>query len=991
MTTNLYLTTCYSLLNSTVRIDEVIVKAKELGYESLAITDNNLYGAFKFYLKCKEVGIKPIIGLKARISDTPFLLYAKNNIGYLNLCKISSFIELKGGIDLSKFTDFSEGIIIVSLGDYILEDISKYKNFDFYLGIQVDDLDLEVNYAPKILELGRVNNVDCITLSPVKYIDKSDYLYYKALRCIDLSTKYEFEDVSLGVNYLKGMNEEKLLFSEYEAAYKKSELLADKCNVEIEYGAYQLPKYPLNGYTSKDYLFALCKKGLEKRLKRLDVDINVYKQRLLDELKMINQMGFNDYFLIVWDLVTYAKKNKIFVGPGRGSAAGSLVSYVLGITNTDPIKYDLLFERFLNPERLSMPDIDLDFPDNKRDEMIQYVKNKYSVNNVSLIVTFGTFAGRSAIRDVAKILDINSNTLDEVLKHIPINASNLKKLMEEEDLCRLRKGFDEIEMLLDYASKIEGLPRHTSTHAAGVIISGKNILEYSPIQKGMFDLNQTQFEAKDLEKLGLLKMDFLGLRNLTILDKTVDLIKRYLNKDINLYELDFDDKLVFDLIGRADTFGVFQLESAGMRSLLTKLNVTEFEDVIAAIALHRPGPMENIPEYVARKTGRKRINYIHKDLEPFLKSTYGIIVYQEQIIKIANEFAGYTLAEADLLRRAVSKKEFKTLNDERVRFVRKCKEMGHLESDANHIYDYIVKFANYGFNRSHSVAYAMIAYQCAWLKVHYPLYYMTVLLSSVTGSDSLTTRYLRECKEKDLEILPPSINKSGVKYLIENGKIRVPLIGVRNLGFNTIKKIVDERNNKEFTDYLDFINRTRSFLNEKLIENLIYSSALDEFNLSKKQMVSKINDATKYSEYGTLIADLSFDYGSDDEYSLNELIDYEKNTLGYNLKYHFIYKYLGLIKEKNLDRISDASVSKEIKFIAKINRISVIRTKNNNKMAFLTLEDETGIVDSVIFPSVYEKYDKIIMKDQCLLFRGVQETHNGKTNLNIDKIGEIEV
>ncbi|XMB85711.1 DNA polymerase III subunit alpha [Mycoplasmatota bacterium WC44] len=990
MLVNLYTETSYSLLKSTIRIDELVDRAKELGYKSLAITDNNLYGAFKFYVKCKEALIKPIIGLNVKISNTLFLLYAKNRNGYLNLLKISSHIEINGEISFDEFKNYSDGLIMISLGDYILEDVEKYKSFDFYLGIQLEDLDLEVNYAPKILALGRKHNVKCVALTPLKYLNKNDYKYYEALRCIDSNTKLNIQDINLGKHYLRDINEVHSLFSEYKEALENTSIINEKCNVEIEYGDYKLPKYPLENFSAKEYLFALCKKGLEKRLSGLDIDVDEYRKRLIDELKMIDQMGFNDYFLIVWDFVAYAKKKGILVGPGRGSAAGSLVSYVLGITNTDPIKYDLLFERFLNPARLSMPDIDLDFPDDKRDEIIQYVKNKYSINNVSLIVTFGTFAGRSALRDIAKILDLDNNALEEVLRYMPQNASNLNKLVKQEELVRLRTNFEEIDMLLDYAAKIEGLPRHTSTHAAGVIITENPITDYAPIQKGMSGLNQTQFEAKDLEKIGLLKMDFLGLRNLSILKKTIDLIYKHEGKKINLYELEFNDPDVFKLIGSADTTGVFQLESNGMRNLLRKLEVSEFEDIIAALALYRPGPMENIPEYVARKLGKKEIEYVHSDLEAILKPTYGIIVYQEQIIMIANKFAGYTLAQADLLRRAVSKKELKTLNDERVRFVSKCEGKGYSKDNANEIYDYIVKFANYGFNRSHSVAYAMIAYQCAYLKTHYPLYFMTVLLSSVTGSDTLTYEYLRECKDMNLEILTPSINNSGISYNVESKKIRMPLIGIRNLGYSTIKKLLEERDKGAFKDYLDFVLRVKGFLNPKLIENLIHASSLDEFNLTKSTMIEKLVDAIKYSEYGSLIGDLTFDFGNIEEFELNDLINNEKNVLGFNIKYHFIYKYLDTIKEKNLNTLKDASSMKSIVFIARVNRITKITTKKGQSMAFATLEDESVLLDSVIFPKVYEDYGKILVKDECYMFRGILETHNGKTNLNIDKIGRIK-
>jgi len=981
MKANLCIETSYSLLHSTIRIEEVVKEAKSLGYDTLAITDDKLHGAFKFYVACKKYGIKPIIGLRIQIEDDSLILYAKNEIGYKELLKVSSDKEIRG---LVKLDEISSNIIIVSDGTHI-PDVNKYKDKDFYIGIRVDTLDYEMNLADKLYEL----NGKKLALSPVRYLRSEDYKYYLALRAIDLGKTLSIEDRGVGSNYLMSYEELENQFRSYPDAVAEAGNIANMVDFTYQYGKYQLPQYPLDEHNAKSYLRALCVKGLEKRLKGKLVDVNLYKKRILDELEMIDKMGYNDYFLIVWDLVAYAKKHDIFVGPGRGSAAGSLVSYVLGITNADPIEYELLFERFLNPERISMPDIDIDFPDDRRDEMLIYAKDKYSIDNIGLIVTFGTFAGRSALRDIAKVLEIDNNYLEEVLKYVPVNATNLSKYSKEDDLKRLINEYPDIQKLLEYASYIEGLPRHTSTHAAGVILTSDNLRNYSPMQKGMLGLYQTQYEAKDLETIGLLKMDFLGLRNLTILDRTKQLIKQNENIDINLYDLTYDDEDVFDLIGKADTYGVFQLESAGMRSLLKRLDVSEFEDVVAAIALHRPGPMENIPDYVDRKLGKKRISYIHNDLEPFLNKTYGIIVYQEQIIMIANKFAGYSLAEADLLRRAVSKKELKTLNDERVRFVSKCKKKGYSERDANEIYDYIVKFANYGFNRSHSVAYAMIAYQCAWMKVKYPTYYLTVLLDSVKGSESLTKRYLNEAREKGIEVLPPCINNSEKYYKIEDKKIRLPFMVIKNLGGSTVDKLLEVRKGTLFKDYLDLVSRTRGILNSKTITNLIYSSALDVFGLNKAQMIDKLNDAIKYTDYGSLIGDLKFDYGNSDEYTMAELIDKEKSALGFNLKYHFMYQFYPMIKERNLNRLTDRERTRQISFIAKINNIKEILTRNSKRMAFIAIEDDTDLVDAVIFPDTYEKHSDILAKDRAYLFTAVTSSYKGKTNLEIRDIERI--
>ncbi len=982
--TNLYTISAFTFLKSNIRVEELVKKAKEIGLSSIAITDTNFHVAFKFYNICLKQGIKPIIGLETVVSDVPFLLYAKSELGYLNLLKLSSKKEITGSI---AFDDIGKDIILVTKGDFLDYDFDLLSRFDYYLGIELDDLELELNYAPKIhakaIELGK----KCVALSKTIYLNRSGHKYVMALEAIEKGEELTMDDYSVGNQFLHSSDEMNELFSEYPEALINTDELADKLNVKITFGDYQLPKFPTK-YESKEYLMALCKKGLDIRLTKITTDKKIYISRLLGELKTINEMGFNDYFLIVWDFVNYAKKQDILVGPGRGSAAGSLVSYCLGITNTDPIKYDLLFERFLNPARATMPDIDMDFPDDKRDIIIDYVKNKYGLKYVSSIVTFGKFAARSSIRDVSKILRLRSEYLEEVLKFIPVNATNLRKLSTGKELLNLRKNFKEIEQLMDFASAIEGLPRHTSTHAAGIIITDKPITNYTAIQKGLGGIYQSQFEAKDLEKIGLLKIDFLGLSNLKILKNTVDLIKKYEGIDINLYDLTFDDKDVFKLLASGDTDGVFQLESRGVRDVLRKLKTKEFEDVIATLALYRPGPMDNIPEYIKRKHGGI-VSYVHPELEPILKSTYGIIVYQEQIILIANKFAGYSLSEADLLRRAVSKKDHELLKNERIRFVDKCISMNRTKEAANQIYDYIVKFANYGFNRSHSVAYAMVAYQCAYMKVKYPKYFMAVLLSHSVGSEKSTEKYIRECRKLGIDILPPDINSSTNKYTVYQNAIQLPLIAVKNLGNATASKIIEIRDNSTFDNYLDFVNRTKGVVNQSLIEKLINASALDHFDTPKKVMINKYSDALKFAEYGELIGEISFDFGKLDEFSLNELIDNERSALGYNIKYNFMGRFEDVIRKNSLDSLSDLEIKKQIKFIARINKIKQIKTKNGDNMAFITLEDDTRIEDSVIFPIEFAQYDKLLIRGECYLFKAVMETSRGRNSLIINKIGKL--
>ena len=984
--TNLYTKTAYSFLKSNIRIDELVQKAKENGFTSLGIADDNLHAAFKFYKKCMQNSIKPIIGLDIEVSNTPFLLYAKNLTGYKELMRISSQRELTESIHLSELNP--EGLIIITKGDYLDYDFEALDRFDYYMGIQLDDLDLELNFAPKIVEKADELNKKCIAIPKVLYLESNDYKYVQALEAIQKGEVLTIDAYTVGNQYLRVETDYTELYSEYPQCLITLDEVVDSIQLNLEYGDYQLPKYPTE-HDSKDYLAALCKRGLEKRVSTKEVDTKTYIDRLVYELKMIDELGFNDYFLIVWDFVNYAKKNDILVGPGRGSAAGSLVSYCLGITNTDPIEYDLLFERFLNPARKTMPDIDMDFPDDKRDLIIEYVMKKYSLDNVSSIVTFGTFAGRSAIRDVAKILNLRDEYLDEVLKHIPINASNLNKLMLSKELSHLRSNFRDIEQLLDYASHIEGLPRHTSTHAAGIIITDKPIQEYSAVQRGLGGIYQTQYEAKDLEEIGLLKIDFLGLSNLKILKNTVDMVKEYEGVDINLYDLTFDDADVFKLLREGDTDGVFQLESRGVRDVLRRLKVSEFEDIVATTALYRPGPMDNIPEYIKRKLANST-EYVHPDLESILESTYGIIIYQEQIIMIANQFAGYTLSEADLLRRAVSKKEQDVLEKERVRFVSKCVEQNHSEDVANQIYDYIVKFANYGFNRSHSVAYAMVAYQCAYMKVKYPRYFFAVLLSHSVGSEKSTEKYIRECRKYGIEIVSPDINTSKNTYTISEKSIQLPFLSIKNLGRSTAKKIIEERQNGEFKDYLDFVSRTKGILSKALVEKLIYSSALDSFGLNKRTMIEKYEDALKFMEYGNLIKDITFDFGDSEEFELDELIDFERLALGFNVKFNFMRKYQSIITKNDLDSLADREYKTPIKFIARINKVKRIVTKNGKEMAFVTLEDDTSVVDSVIFPQEFVQYDKMLSRGEVCLFSAKMERNKDRNSLIISKVGVLK-
>ncbi|MCK5387870.1 MAG: DNA polymerase III subunit alpha, partial [Candidatus Izimaplasma sp.] len=675
-----------------------------------------------------------------------------------------------------------------------------------------------------------------------------------------------------------------------------------------------------------------------------------------------------------------------------GSAAASLVSYCLGITSVDSIKYDLVFERFLNPERITLPDIDMDLPDDKRDDIIKYVRDFYGINKVASICTFGTFLAKSAIRDTARVLEVDGLLLEEIVKHAD-QHKNIKSMLEDsEEIKNIMAREKKAENLLTIASKIEGLHRHVSTHAAGIIITSNDLTSHTPIQSGLLDMMQTQYEAKDLEDLGLLKIDFLGLRNLTSIDKIVTLINKTENKNIDIYKTPMDDQLTFDLLKRVETTGIFQLESQGMRSLIGKMQVNSFEDIVTILALFRPGPMENIPTYLKRRQKLEKITYPHKILEDILSSTNGIIIYQEQIIKIANLFAGYTLGEADVLRRAVSKKQQSVLVEERSNFVKKALILGHSETSSNEIYDYIVKFANYGFNRAHSVAYGMVSYWMAYLKANYPKYFISVLLSSVIGSENQMRNYVFESHKLGVKILAPSVNKSNATFNPENKNLRYPLLGIKNIGINTVKTILEERSKGEFKSYIDFIRRTNSFLSRRVIESLISASALDEFGLTKRTMFEKLDEVISFTQYGSFISQEEFILKNLEEYPFSILEENEKKVLGFNLVMNPILEYDGYIKKHKLFKpttITNEQVGREIRVVGILSSIRKIKTKKGTDMAFITIQDEYTKLSGVLFTTTFVEYFDMLERNGVYLFKVKVEQRNKELQLVIQKIHKL--
>ncbi len=978
---HLYLQTEYSMLQSSCSIVKLFEQAKKDNIKQIAITDEgNMYGVIKFYRQALNFGIKPIIGLKLNYQydnkTSSILLYAMNNFGYRNLMKLSSKYMINDKkIDLNEILDNSIGLLaIIPFSESILYNSFINKNYNnlfthinilkssfdqLYVGLSKQTMN-ERKIINECYELLKYNNIKMVSLHKVSYLNEFDIDVYQTLKSISNGgEKVELTEKEQNQAY-HNSDEMEMLFNDLKELVFCTEEIANKCNVTIDFDKYHLPKFS-DEIKADDYLKELSYKGLQKRLKINQINnINPYIERLNYELNTIKDMGFSDYFLIVWDFIKYAKLNNIYVGPGRGSAPASLVSYSLGITEIDPLKYNLLFERFLNKERITMPDIDTDFPDDRRDEVIKYVGQKYGKNRVAHISTFGTFKAKLALRDAARVFKLSDIRLKEVLKCInqfptkELYSMTLEEIIKKNmNLQTLMDDYEDINQVVIVASKLEGLPRNTSTHAAGIIITGSDLVHYTPLDNGLDDIYQTQYEASDLEALGLLKMDFLGLRNLTNISKSIELIKQE-NPNFS-FPKDMNDKETFDMIAKGDVSGVFQLESAGMRKVLMDLKVSSFEDITSALALYRPGPMDIIPHFIARKFKQENVVYPHKDLEPILKETYGTIVYQDQIMLIARKFAGYSLGKADILRRAVSKKKLNILEEERTNFVSSSINEGYSKETAEEIYDYIVRFASYGFNKAHSVAYAKVSYQTAYLKCHYLPYYLATLMTSVIGSDTDIKLYYQEAIKKGLKVAPPSINYSRNEFYVKNNTIVFPLSIIRGIGSVKVNELLEERSKGSFISFEDFVKRTSNILGGGLIENVIYSGALDEFGITKKAMIDN---------YQAIIDRLSYDFIEgfimptyyDEEFTYGELLDREKNMIGINLKYNFFNQYTNLYKERNLLHIKDVKENMRVRTLGMIQSIKVIETKNKEPMAFITITDEVDKIELTLFPGVYQKY-----------------------------------
>ncbi len=963
----LYVKTSYSLLSSLCDIKKMINKCVELNITSIAITDSNMYGVMEFYKECKKNNIKPIIGLELVIDNNIVLLYAKNYMGYQNLTRLN-FEKQNKSLDIEDLKKYSDNLIcITNSSKYYNKLINVYENI--YLGY----LDIEDNkQKSKITDnLVFINEILCL--------DKFDIEYLKYVYLIRDGKKHE--DIN---DYL--INENCYLSYCVKSDYYKEKEISDLCNVEFSFNMYLLPKYNVeNNFSEKEYLFELCKKGLYKRLNTKVK--KVYYDRLLHELNIIDNMGFNSYFLVVWDFIKYARKNNI-MGYARGSAVGSLVSYSLGITDVDPIKYDLFFERFLNPERVSMPDIDIDFESNRRADVVNYVINKYGKKRAVPIITFTTLGGRQVLRDVGRVLNIETKHLDVICKYIGFNTT-LQAALKNKNLENYLNSNKELRNLYNISLKLDGLKRQISTHAAGIIISNLELDSYIPLQK-YDDYYISGFSMEHLEELGLLKMDFLGLRNLTLIDSVLSDINK--SKSIKFSDIPLDDKETLELFSNGVTEGIFQFESNGMKNFLKKLKPNSFNDIVAAIALFRPGPSENIDSYIRRKNNKEKIEYIHDALIDVLKPTYGIIIYQEQIMKVVNIMAGYSLGEADVLRRAMSKKKKEIFEEEKQKFIDRSIKEGISKEDANKIYELILKFANYGFNKSHSVAYSMIAFKMAYLKLHYSEYFMSALLTNSIGNESKTKEYIDECKKMGINILKPCINDSDYKYKRDCVGIRFSLAAINNVGGIACRDIMEERKKGNFTDFFNFVARMYgSSVNKKTILSLIDADCFSDFGFNHRTLYENIDSAINYASLIKEIDDSLVEkpiMDEFDEFDKETLLSKEFEVFGFYLSKHpvTIYKskYDNIIDTNNIINY----FNKFINIILFVESIKEIQTKNNDKMCFVNGSDEFGYIDLVIFPNIYMDIS-ILNKRDIIYVGGKVERRMNKYQIIVNKIEKL--
>ena len=1069
--THLHVHTEYSLLDGSSKIKELLPRAKELGMDSLAITDHGvMYGVIDFYKKAKEVGIKPILGCEIYVAPGSrfdreqgrgedryyhLVLLAENNQGYKNLMKIVTrgFTEgyyYKPRVDYEVLEKYHEGIIALSacLAGEIPNKILK-EDFDgaraaankmrdifgennFFLELQDHGIRQQTQVNTSLIRLSRELGIPMVVTNDVHYIREEDAVPHDLLLCIQTGKKVSDQDrmrYEGGQYYLKSEEEMQKVFPYAREAMDNTHKIAERCNVEIVFGEQKVPKFDVpEGYDAFSYLKELCETGLVKRYG--DPPPQELQERLSYELSTIKNMGYVDYFLIVWDFIRFAKSQGIAVGPGRGSAAGSIVSYCLEITNIDPIRYQLIFERFLNPERVSMPDIDIDFCYERRQEVIDYVYEKYGKDKVVQIVTFGTMAARMAVRDVGRVLDIPYVQVDNVAKMIPMELGITieKALKSNPELKQAYESDDVVKNLIDMSMRLEGLPRHTSIHAAGVVIGSKPLDEFVPLSRGADNVITTQFTMTTIEELGLLKMDFLGLRTLTVIQDAARMIGKKLGYDFSIDTIDYDDAKVYEMIGQGKTEGVFQLESAGMKSFMKELKPTNLEDVIAGISLYRPGPMDFIPKYIKGKQNQDSIQYTCPELEEILAPTYGCIVYQEQVMQIVMKLAGYTLGRSDLVRRAMSKKKGDVMIKERQNFVYGneeegipgCINNGIDEKTANQIWDEMLDFAKYAFNKSHAAAYAVVAYRTAYLRCHYPVEFMAALLTSVLGNTNKISEYSYACKKLGIKILPPDINYGEGAFSVDHGNIRYGLTAIKSLGRPVIEAIIRERNlNGPYRDFKDLVERLSSKeINKRTVENLIKSGALDCFHVTRKQQMivyASVIDSIQKERKNEIAGQMSLmdllgeedqqsfqiSYPDVGEYEKEQKLAMEKEVLGIYVSGHPLEDDIERLERSVTAHTSDFVIDEETGKTkihdresciigGLISEMSVKLTKKNQNMAFITLEDLRGTVEVVVFPRQYATYQSLLREDAKVFIKGTTQISEEESKVICNQIISFE-
>ncbi|HWS28943.1 MAG TPA: DNA polymerase III subunit alpha [Clostridia bacterium] len=1059
--THLHVHTQFSLLDGAARIDDLVARAKALNMDALAITDHGaMYGVIDFYKACKKQSIKPILGLETYVAPRSMtdregmreyahlVLLAKNNTGYRNLMKLSSEAFLKGfyykpRIDYDLLSEHCEGLICLSAciaGDIpqlLLENrydearalalrLKGMFQEDFYIELQNHGIPEQLDVLPKLDALAKELSIKTVATNDLHYVNKEDAEAQDVLLCIQTARFVDEENrmkMSADEFYLKSEQEMRAVLCDYQDAIDNTQEVAEKCNVTIAFGERHLPEYVTpDGSDKFEFLTRQCEKGLKRKMPQAG---ETERERLTYELSVIRDMGFIDYFLIVWDFVDFAHKNGIAVGPGRGSGAGSLVAYALDITDVDPIKYDLIFERFLNPERISMPDFDIDFCIERRQEVIDYVTEKYGADHVSQIITFGSMAAKAVVRDVGRALRIPYGDVDKIAKLIPgmLGITLSRALEMSPELKAQYDGDPQVKKLIDLSLKLEGLPRHASTHAAGVVISKDTLTEYVPLQKNE-EAVTTQFAKDTIEELGLLKMDFLGLRTLTVIRDTLAYIKEGGKEAPDLERLEFNDPKIFEMISRADTDGVFQLESSGMRQFMMQLKPDSIEDIIAGISLFRPGPMDQIPRYVAGKNNKNNVKYLTEKLRPILQNTYGCMVYQEQVMQIVRDLAGYSWGRSDLVRRAMSKKKHDVMAKEREYFVNGIVEDGVVKvpgavrngvdaKTANIIFDEMMDFASYAFNKSHAAAYAIVAYRTAYLKLYYPVEFMTAMINSFLGNAEKTGEYIYYCKVHGIRVLPPDINMSRPRFSVENGAIRFGLAAVKNVGEGVMDDILRERKESgPFRDFFDFLARSDG-LNKRLIEGLIKAGCFDSLDVKRSQLMSvyeraldsAVADKKKRADGQVSLFDIpgvetspavAIPLPNMPEFTQSALLSMEREAIGIYISGHPLLEYTRELESigTTVSMLTDTEGNGGFGDGDRV-RVGGIITASRSKatksgsglMGYATLEDLTGAIEMFAFPSVYQRFSSAMQADSAVVVTGKLSMREDQPNsINIMEI-----